>query len=115
LARRVCGALGLELGQLAVDLALAQLRLANGVGGGGHLVGDGLKGLAPLRERTGRTLTLVTQAGGGAFRKAFGEFAAGGGGGDLVVERAALVAQRLDAPLDRGIDRRPVGARRTRV
>ncbi len=34
---------------------------------------------------------------------------------DLIVEAAALVAQRLDAVLQRRIERRPVGPRRPRV
>ncbi len=34
---------------------------------------------------------------------------------DLVVETAALIAQRLDAVLQRGIERRPIGPRRSRI
>ena len=98
LLRRRGVALGFEPRDLAVDVALLDLGVADRVVGGGDLLGDGGEGGAPFGERT--RLALLAEAGGRRLGKALGELAARGRSRDRAVERGALVAQRLDPPVD---------------
>ena len=65
---------GLKPRDLAVDVALLELRLANGGIGAGDLLADRREGRAPFAERT--RFAFFAEAGGRGLGKALGEFAA---------------------------------------
>ena len=94
---------------LAIDLALLALGIADRGIGGGDFLRDRGKGRTPFGDRP--RLALVADARRRRFGELLGEFAARGGGRHRAFQIVALVLQRLDALVEFGqIVRR--GARR---
>ena len=100
LARRIGPAFGIKTGERTVDLALLYFRLAHGAIGGGDFLGHSGEGRTPFTERP--RFAFVADTGRRAFRETFGKFSPRIGGGNRAVERGALIAQRLDTPVDLG-------------
>jgi len=113
LARRIGIALGLQPGHFAIDLALAQARLADRAIRNGDLLGHRGEGRPPFRKRP--RLTLFAERDRRSFREPQGEFLSRRCGLDLVVETAALVAERFHAVFELRVERRPFRPRRPRI
>ena len=113
LARRLDRAIRFEPGDLAVEVALLALRVADRGVGARDFVGDHRERSAPLGDRT--RLALLANSRRRGFRKTLGEFAARRGGGNRTVEIGALVPQGFDALVDFGLVDLRHGARRAGV
>ncbi|MGY3076092.1 hypothetical protein ACVWZZ_002463 [Bradyrhizobium sp. LM6.10] len=109
LARRFGRALGFELRDLAIDLALFPRGISDRGVGGRDLLTDRAKRRPPFGDRA--RFALFTEPGGGRFGKPLREFAPRNRRIDCSLQIGALVLERFDALVEFGqVDRR----RRTR-
>ena len=113
LARRVGLQLGRKPRELAIDLALLELGVADRRVGRGDLFGNRRKRGAPFGERT--RLALVARSKRRMLGEALGKLLAHGLGGNPIVEHRAFVTQGFDPFFDFGRRHRPFGTRRTGI
>ena len=98
--RRLGSTIGFKPRDLAIDVALLALRIADRAVGAGDLVGDRGKRGAPFTQ--GPRLTLLAETSRRAFGEALGEFAPRLRRSNRAVEIGVLVLERLDALVQLG-------------
>jgi hypothetical protein len=113
LARRLGRAIGFELGDLAIDLALFSRGIPDRGIRGRDLLGHRGEGRSPFGNRP--RLTLVADAGGRGFGKALGKLAPRIGRVDRALQIRSLVLQSFDALVEFRQIERGCRARRPRV